>query len=910
VLRDADGVLKASKSVTVKFDILQGSSSGIAVYSETHFTTTTSTGMIDLDLGTGTTLNGTLSSIDWGTGTYYLKITVDGTVMGTSQLLSVPYALYATNAGNSFSGSYDDLTNKPIVFDGTWNSLTGKPALASVAASGNYNDLTGIPVFANVATSGSYSDLADKPVFAAVASSGIYNDLSGKPVLATVATSGIYNDLTGKPVLATVATSGIYNDLTGKPVLATVATSGSYSDLTGTPVLAGVATSGSYNDLTNKPDLTVGTVKKLTVTSETTDMEEALFEVKNKSGQTVFAVYNEGVRIYVDNGSAKGAKGGFAIGGFDTKAGNQDYFVVNPDSIRMYVAEVPAKGAKGGFAIGGFGNAKALPQNLLVVNSDSIRAYIDTNTGKGSKGGFAIGGFDNAKGPGDEYLRVTRDSTRVYINNTPAKAPKGGFAIGGFGSAKGIENDYLLINPDSTNFYVRSEGGSTISTFNILSVNENLIQNPLMSADADTIAMTSVLNVQNNISVVGDIGYTGAVTPADVPVISSSQVINVTQTSGLAGGTISSNGGAAIITSGVCWSSSEFPTIDLGTKTTNGSTTGTFTSLITGLTAGTTYFVRAYATNSIGTGYGEEVIFTTNVVSPVLASLTTATPGSITHNSAVSGGDIFDNGGAQITVGGVCWSTSPGPLVTDSHTSEPYPQGIFASSITGLTVSTTYYVRAYATSVAGTAYGNEVSFTTSPAPVTDIDGNIYNIVNIGSQTWFTSNLKTTRLDDGTAIANVTDEATWSLLSTPAYAWYNNDIVGYGEYGILYNWETVNTGQLCPAGWQVPTEGDMFTLETTLGGSTVAGGKLKEAGLLHWLSPNTGATNEFGFTALPGGFRNYMGMFMNLGTESNWWTSSMLSVDPTFYTMNTNTAEIIHPMMFAKSGMYIRCMKNN
>jgi uncharacterized protein (TIGR02145 family) len=772
VLRDTEGVLKANKAVTVKFEILQGSSSGTAVYTETHSTTTTGTGLIDLDLGAGTTSNGLLSSIDWGTGTYFLKITIDGTLMGTSQLLSVPYALYSTKAGNGFSGNYADLTNKP--------------------------------------------------------------------------------------------------------------------------------------------DLSVGAVKKLTVTSETTNMEEALFEVKNKSGQTVFAVYNEGVRIYVDNGDAKGAKGGFAIGGFGTKAGSQDYFIVNPDSIRMYVADVPSKGAKGGFAIGGFGSAKGLPQNLLVVNSDSIRAYIDTNTGKGSKGGFAIGGFDNAKGPGDEYLRVTRDSTRVYINNSPSKASKGGFAIGGFGSAKGIQSDYLLINPGSTNFYIRSLGGNTLSTFNILSVNENLIQNSLLSADADTIAMSSVLNVRNNISVRGDIGYTGSVAPVSVPVISTSPVLNLTQTTGLAGGVISSNGGAAIITSGVCWSSSQIPTIALGTKTTNGSSTGSFTSLITGLTAATTYYVRAYATNSQGTGYGEEVIFTTNVISPVLASLTTATPGSITHNSAVSGGDIFDNGGAQITVGGVCWSTSPGPLATGSHTTVPYPQGLFASSITGLTESTTYYVRAYATSAAGTAYGNEVSFTTSPPPitVTDIDGNSYNAVNIGSQTWFTSNLRTTRYDDGTVIPNVTDEAAWSLLSTPAYAWYENDNAVYGEYGIMYNWQTVSGGQLCPAGWQVPTEGDIFTLESELGGGSVAGGKLKETGLLHWLSPNTGATNEVGFTALPGGFRNQMGQFINIGTESNWWTSSMISTDPTFFSLNTNSTELYLMMMFAKSGMYIRCMKNN
>jgi len=751
VLRDSEGILKANKPVAVKFEILQGSSAGIIVYTETHNTTTTSTGLIDLDLGTGATSNGPLSSIDWGTGIYFLKITIDDTIMGTSQLLSVPYALYSTKSGNGFSGNYTDLINKPA--------------------------------------------------------------------------------------------------------------------------LATVASSGSYADLTDKPDLTIGAVKKLTVTGETVDMEESLFEVKNKSGQTVFAVYNEGVRIYVDNGSAKGSKGGFAIGGFGTKAGSQDYFVVNPDS---------------------------------------IRAYIDTNTGKGSKGGFAIGGFGNAKAPGEEYLRVTRDSTRVYINNTIAKAPKGGFAIGGFGGAKGIGNDYLLINPDSTNFYVRSQGGNSLSTFNILSLNENLGQKSLMSANTDTIQMKSVLNVQNNMSVVGNIGYTGAVAQIVVPTLTTAPVINITQASGLAGGTISSNGGGAVITSGVVWSTTSLPSIALGTKTTDGTPTGSFTSSITGLAAATTYFVRAYATNSAGTGYGAEVIFTTNSVAPVLATLTTATPGSITATSAVSGGDILTDGGAQITVGGICWSTITGPLATDSHTVIPYPLGLFASTMTGLTENTTYYVRAYATSVAGTAYGNEVSFTTPPAPITatDIDGNTYITVIIGAQTWFASNLKTTRLNDGTAIPNVTDPTAWSLLSTPGYSWYNNDNVTYGEYGILYNWQSVSTGLLCPTGWQVPTEAELMSMTTTLGGNLVAGGKLKETGTLHWNVPNTGATDEVGFTALPGGFRNYMGSFFNIGNLSNWWTASLISIDPSFFSVDTNTPEVMLQMMFDNSGMYVRCMKTN
>jgi len=147
-----------------------------------------------------------------------------------------------------------------------------------------------------------------------------------------------------------------------------------------------------------------GTVNKLAISGQTSAMDEALFEVKNKDGQTIFAVYNEGVRVYVDNG-AKGAKGGFAIGGFGTtKAASQEYFVVNADSIRAYIYDDPkVKSSKGGFAIGGFNSAKGITNDYMLISPDSTRIYVSkAPSTKGAKGGFAIGGFDNAKGADEE----------------------------------------------------------------------------------------------------------------------------------------------------------------------------------------------------------------------------------------------------------------------------------------------------------------------------------------------------------------------------------------------------------------------------------------------------------------------------------------------------------------------------
>lgn len=158
--------------------------------------------------------------------------------------------------------------------------------------------------------------------------------------------------------------------------------------------------------------------------------------------------------------------------------------------------------------------------------------------------------------------------------------------------------------------------------------------------------------------------------------------------------------------------------------------------------------------------------------------------------------------------------------------------------------------------------------------VTDIDGNVYHIVVIGTQEWLVENLKTTRYRNGTAIPNVTDSTAWSGLTTGAYCDYNNNAANSTTYGRLYNWYAVsNANNIAPTGWHVATDAEWTTLTTYLGGDSVAGGKLKEAGLAHWASSNTGATNETGFTALPGGYRGYGGTFGGIDNYGGWWSST-------------------------------------
>jgi uncharacterized protein (TIGR02145 family) len=161
---------------------------------------------------------------------------------------------------------------------------------------------------------------------------------------------------------------------------------------------------------------------------------------------------------------------------------------------------------------------------------------------------------------------------------------------------------------------------------------------------------------------------------------------------------------------------------------------------------------------------------------------------------------------------------------------------------------------------------------------TDADGNNYPIVQIGTQIWMAENLKTGKYNDGSIIPSVTGNSQWASLNSGAYSWYNNDFASYKNlYGALYNWYAVNTGKLCPTGWQAPSDVNWKTLITFLGGEYVAGNSLKEAGTTHWASPNTGATNSSGFSGLPGGYRfNGNGSFDWLFSTGLWWTSTEYS----------------------------------
>ena len=195
---------------------------------------------------------------------------------------------------------------------------------------------------------------------------------------------------------------------------------------------------------------------------------------------------------------------------------------------------------------------------------------------------------------------------------------------------------------------------------------------------------------------------------------------------------------------------------------------------------------------------------------------------------------------------------------------------------------------------------------------TDIDGNEYLTVLIGTQTWMKENLRTARYKDGTPIAKVTDTVWAATDSTGKYCWFDNDENEYDmPYGKLYNWYAVNDIRgLCPTGWHVPTDTEWTTLTDFLGGIGGAGGKMKIPETVIWNSPNTGATNESGFTGLPGGFRTTSSSFNNIGFIAYFWSSTESDSSNAWYRrLNNSNADVNTPNGDKRVGFSVRCLRD-
>jgi uncharacterized protein (TIGR02145 family) len=347
-----------------------------------------------------------------------------------------------------------------------------------------------------------------------------------------------------------------------------------------------------------------------------------------------------------------------------------------------------------------------------------------------------------------------------------------------------------------------------------------------------------------------------------------------------------------------------------------GSFTGTGTTSpinVSGLNNGIAYTFAVVATNAAGSSVASTAsVAVTPATVPDAPTSVVATAGNLQASVAFIA--PVNTGGSPIT--GYTVTSSPGSF-TGTGTTSPI-------NVSGLTNGTAYTFAVVATNAVGPSIASVMSGSVVPSnacfgisSIVDIENNTYNTVTIGAQCWTKENLKVKKYNDNTAIpvdnsggTNGMLSQTWSSRTTGYYTIYANQATNVSNYGLLYNWFAVaNVKKLCPAGWHVPSDTEWKTLQIQLGGSALAGGKMKSTSL--WTAPNTGADNSSGFTALPGGYRYEYGEFYGINVAANFWSAtSRNTLNAYYYQLANGNANLYQNGDWEKTrGNSVRCLKD-
>jgi uncharacterized protein (TIGR02145 family) len=541
--------------------------------------------------------------------------------------------------------------------------------------------------------------------------------------------------------------------------------------------------------------------------------------------------------------------------------------------------------------IGNFaGNRNNGSSNVFIGRASGVNNTIGTNN-------VFIGeqtGKSNIEGCGNVFLGDQagineKGSNRLYISNSSASNP---LIYGEFDNGKTVLNSYVKIG-DLLNLNPRAEYPGNPSAGDVFFDGSDHQLKLFDGTQWRVIQTTLATNLPPTVSILNIPSFNTLYSSCSIEC------------------NIASDGGSTISEQGICYNTSPFfdrtNSNDIPYSTTG---IGNYTVSITGLAQNISYYVRAYATNGTTSALGDLKMFTTPSAS-ALPTVITNPVYSNNQTSASGSGVVTLPGGLAVTAYGLCWNTSPNPTIANSKTSEIVSNSSFVSSITELSSGITYYLRAYATNLNGTSYGNEVIFKTMPedTSISDVDGNVYNILQIGTQTWMKENLKTTKYSDGNSITNVTDNTAWKTQVTGAYCWYNNDeTTNKNIYGALYNiYAVVDSRNLCPTGWHVPSDVEWDVLRSYLGTYEIVGGKLKEAGTTHWKAPNYGADNSAGFTALPGGARSTG--FSNITYSGFYWTSTRYSTYSNAIILLNTSSVFTWGNYVNYYGFSVRCVKD-
>ena len=898
---------------------------------------------------------------------------------GAAQILNKP---------TLFSGNYSDLTNKPTLFDGNYNSLSNRPNLAAVATSGNYNDLINKPAIPTVPTyvsaftndAGYLTNFTETdPQFSAWDKD--YNDLTNKPTLF----SGNYNDLTNKPMIPTVPTnvSAFTND-------AGYLTSADVQQAAGIPTVvsafqndAGYVTANQLN--------AAGYITAADVPAQVNadwNATTGAAKILNKPTiptipANVSAFYNDAgyitsasVPAIPTNVSAFTNDAGYITSAnIPTVPANLSAF--NNDMGYITTAQIPAQVNADWNATSGAakilnkptlfsGNYNDLtnkptiptvPSNVSVFNNDAhyiTEAQLNALLASVNN---TIDSLRNRIGELEMHQTQPQTDTAIMAHACLGLATVTDYDLNVYNTVQIGNQCWMRENLRSTHYAdgtaIAAGTTSSTTTAYYYPLQGDFTYGYLYNWKA---VMRNSSNSQSNPSGVQGVCPNGWHVPSDAEwdelqnyVSSQSHYLcngdnnNVAKALAAKTGWVSSTGTCAVGNIQVSNNATGFSALpaghNYGGSYTNYGTAATFWSSTEAGSANTfdrsvDYSNAVFTRSNHPKGYGFSVrCLRDGGNMSLLPTVSTMGVTAITATTAVTGGNITDDGGSAVTARGVCWSTSHNPTTAGYHTSDGEGMGSFTCNLTGLTAGTTYFVRAYAINGNGTKYGDEVAFST-PVPffcgtntVSDYEGHIYNTVQIGDQCWMKENMRATKYSDGTSIerASVTGESSSNrLYYDPGQA---------ANYGYLYNWPaakgpssvSANNQGICPTGWHVPSNGEWTQLEQYVSSQSNYRCSNNSNYIAKALASTTGwnsstnqcavgntpaSNNATGFSAVPAG-GHFGSSFAFSGDDAYFWSSTEYSSSGAYNRgLNKSNADVGSDYYGYKyRGYSVRCLRD-
>lgn len=914
IVRNASGNIISNQAVKFRFSVHDSVATGTIVYKELHTLTTNLEGLVNVNIGQGTVQAGVFSSINWGKNGKFIQTELDAlnnntyTDLGTTQMMSVPYALYAQSSpgGLPSSGVLGDMLY--------WNGTQWAPM--SIGSYGqNLVNCNGVPTWGGCTPVISTNTISN--IFTTTATSGgnISNN-GGNNILSsgicwattqnpTISNSVYYNgNANGNAIgnYTSYLTSLLPNTIYYVRSFASNSAGISYGNQISFTTIALRAPSVITGGITNK------TANTATVSGNLTDSGTAYItsrgicfatSINPTIANSIMASTSNAVGNFTVDISGLLPSNIYHYRAYATNAVNTSYGVDSvfttaavsvPTITTTTVTSITGTTCASGGNVTYNGGATITARGVCWSTAINPTVALTTKTTDGSGTGTFISNINTLLSNTTYYLRAyaTNSVGTSYGNSISFVTLKIPVVLTGPITNVSYSSAKVNLNvTDSGNRAILSRGVCYSTTANPTIANSFLAAtmngNGIYVANLTGLNNSSTYHVRAYATTDAGTGYgadsvfttlTGA-----LPVLTASQSTACDGGYGgiILSGQVSDSGGLRILSKGFVFGTSPSPTLSKNVVIDPNTLSNNIYIQLKGL-SNNTFYARSFATNSLGTIYGSEVSFLINYIpnvppDPACDPLAVCCPNLIAMYSNVATNISYNTATVNVflnysfnfySTDGICYGVNPLPTISDTVRIVNTSTSNYLFSLAYLLPNTTYYYRPFSNTAFGIVYGEVMSFTTLAVQS----------VMIGTQNLMNKNLSVVTYKNGDIIPQVAD-AQWLNITTGAWCWYRNDSATYAApYGRLYNWYAVNDARgLAPQGWHVMSDSELTILATFLGGSSVAGAAMKESGTNHWVGPNTGATNSSGFLGLPGGWRYFSGVYTDIGTFGYWWSST-------------------------------------